>query len=103
MILGHKGNEKLLTPILEQIPDSAKVLVEPFGGSGVISAAAKQLGLKVILNDIRRIEPARQTHIHTNLDHPTKLSSMTRKQLFTCGVITCACLQKQLFGIHFVK
>jgi len=51
-MFGHK--KKLVPEILDLVPPTAKTLVEPFSGTGVISWNAKQKGMRVIGNDIRR-------------------------------------------------
>ena len=53
-IYGHK--KRLLRQILELIPTHARTLAEPFGGTGIVSAAVKRLGLAVHTNDIMQFQ-----------------------------------------------
>lgn len=47
---GHK--RKLLEHILPLIPPGTRTLVEPFGGTGLMSWVAKHRGIRVVLNDV---------------------------------------------------
>ena len=53
-IMGHKADKRLLLPIIDALPNKTDMLLDLFGGTGVVSYAAKHLGIRTITNDIRR-------------------------------------------------
>jgi len=65
-IYGHKGNERLLKPILSLIPDNATSFLDLFAGTGVVAWAVKQRGTQVMMNDIRRFPCLRHRALVTN-------------------------------------
>ena len=46
------AKKRFLGDILPLIPKGTKTLLEPFGGTGVVSWAAKQSGMRVVVNDV---------------------------------------------------
>jgi hypothetical protein len=69
-IYGHKL--RLLDKILPLIPSDTQTVIDLFAGSGIVAWAAKQQGMQVISNDIRRYSFLAQRTIVANNRHYLK-------------------------------